>query len=133
QRTSFMPMPLLNAAPSRRAALLRGLAFAAAVAAGVAHAQETIRIAVTAGPHAQIAEVARKVAERDGLILKIVEFQDYIQPNAALDAGDVQANSYQHLPFLESQIKARGYKISPVGYTVTFPMGFYSKRVKSLA
>ena len=115
----------------RRATLL--LALALALATGLAQAQETVRIAVTAGPHAQIAEAAKKVAERDGLILKIVEFQDYIQPNAALDAGDVEANSYQHLPFLESQVKARGYKISPVGYTVTFPMGFYSKRIKSLA
>jgi D-methionine transport system substrate-binding protein len=122
--TSLFPTPL-----PRRAALLLGLS----LAADLGHAQETLRIAVTAGPHAQIAEVARKVAERDGLILKIVEFQDYIQPNAALDAGDVQANSYQHLPFLESQIQAPGYKISPVGYTVTFPMGFYSKRIKSLA
>jgi D-methionine transport system substrate-binding protein len=95
-------------------------------------AQEAIRIAVTAGPHARIAEVAKKVAERDGLTLQIVEFQDYIQPNAALDAGDVQANSYQHLPFLQSQIQARGYKISAVGDTVTFPMGFYSRKHKSL-
>ena len=109
------------------------LALAAALGAPLAQADETVRIAVTAGPHAQIAEVAKKVAARDGLVLKIVEFQDYVQPNAALDAGDVEANSYQHLPFLESQIKARGYRISAVGYTVTFPMGFYSKRVKSLA
>ncbi|WP_436020845.1 MetQ/NlpA family ABC transporter substrate-binding protein [Rhizobacter sp. LjRoot28] len=96
-------------------------------------AQDTVRIAVTAGPHAQIAEVARKVAERDGLKLQIVEFNDYIQPNAALDAGDVQANSYQHLPFLQSQIQARGYRITAVGETVTFPMGFYSRKYKSLA
>lgn len=115
-----------------RAALALALVGFAAIAAPSAHAQETIRLAVTAGPHAQIAEVARKVAEREGLTIRIVEFQDYIQPNAALDAGDVEANSYQHLPFLESQIKARGYKISAVGNTVTFPMGFYSKRVKSL-
>jgi D-methionine transport system substrate-binding protein len=124
---------LLNRPWRRRAALAALLTAANLLCAGPAMAQETVRIAVTAGPHAQIAEVARKVAERDGLVLKIVEFQDYIQPNAALDAGDVEANSYQHQPFLESQIKARGYKISPVGYTVTFPMGFYSKRVKSLA
>jgi D-methionine transport system substrate-binding protein len=117
---------------TRRHALLT-LAATLLLCAGSARAEDAIRIAVTAGPHAQIAEVAKKVAERDGLKLTIVEFQDYIQPNAALDAGDVQANSYQHLPFLESQIKARGYKISAVGYTVTFPMGFYSKRVKSLA
>lgn len=102
------------------AGLLQGLALSAP-----ALAQQTIRIAVTAGPHAQIAEVAKKVAERDGLVLKIIEFQDYIQPNAALDAGDVEANSYQHRPFLDSQIQARGYRISAVGNTVTFPIGFY--------
>ena len=101
--------------------------------APVARAAEVVRLGVTAGPHAQIAEVVRQVAARDGLEIRIVEFQDYIQPNAALDAGELDANSYQHLPFLESQIKARGYKISAVGNTVTFPMGFYSKRFKSLA
>jgi D-methionine transport system substrate-binding protein len=111
----------------------RTLIAAALLAAGSAHAQDSIKIAVTNGPHAQIAEVARKVAERDGLKLQIVEFADYIQPNAALDAGDVQANSYQHLPFLQSQIQARGYKISGVGYTVTAPLGYYSKKYKSLA
>ncbi len=99
----------------------------------LAHAQDVIRIGVTAGPHAQIAEVAKKVAERGGLKLQIVEFQDYIQPNAALDSGDLQANSYQHLPFLQTQIQSRGYRITAVGDTVTFPMGFYSKKVKSLA
>jgi D-methionine transport system substrate-binding protein len=104
------------------------------MAAGLvaARAAEIIRLGVTAGPHAQIAEVAKKVAAHDGIELRIVEFQDYIRPNAALDAGDLDANSYQHLPFLESQIQARGYRISAVGYTVTFPMGFYSKRFKSL-
>jgi D-methionine transport system substrate-binding protein len=113
---------------------LRQALVAATVAfATVTHAQDVIRIGVTAGPHAQIAEVAKKVAARDGLKLEIVEFQDYIQPNAALDAGDLQANSYQHLPFLQSQIQARGYKIVAVGDTVTFPMGFYSKKYKSLA
>ena len=106
---------------------------ATAALAGLAQAQDVIRVGVTAGPHAQIAEVAKKVAERDGLKLQIVEFQDYIQPNAALDSGDLQANSYQHLPFLQSQIQARGYRISAVGNTVTFPMGFYSKKYKSLA
>jgi D-methionine transport system substrate-binding protein len=76
--------------------LIRSSLIATTVAfAGVAaHAQDVIRIGVTAGPHAQIAEVAKKVAERDGLKLQIVEFQDYIQPNAALDSGDLQANSY---------------------------------------
>jgi D-methionine transport system substrate-binding protein len=121
--------------PSRRAAVLKALALVLALA-GVAlpaAAADVVRLGVTAGPHAQIAEVARKVAARDGLEIRIVEFQDYIQPNAALDAGDLDANSFQHRPFLESQIMARGYRITPVGDTVTFPMGFYSRRWKSLA
>ena len=121
--------------PLRRLAVLRLLAFVAALggAASLASAAEVVRLGVTAGPHAQIAEVAKKVAARDGLEIRIVEFQDYIQPNAALDAGDLDANSFQHRPFLDSQIKARGYRITAVGDTVTFPMGFYSKRWKSLA
>ncbi|MES1163040.1 MAG: MetQ/NlpA family ABC transporter substrate-binding protein [Rhizobacter sp.] len=117
----------------RRTLLLAAVAAGSLTLAGIVQAQDVIRIGVTAGPHAQIAEVAKKVAERDGLKLQIVEFQDYIQPNAALDSGDLQANSYQHLPFLQSQIQSRGYKISAVGDTVTFPMGFYSKKFKSLA
>ncbi len=115
----------------RRARRVFGVALLALAGLSLARAED-IRIAVTAGPHAQIAEVARQVAARDGLTLKIVEFQDYVRPNAALDAGDVEANSYQHVPFLESQVQARGYKISAVGNTVTFPMGVYSKRVKSI-
>jgi D-methionine transport system substrate-binding protein len=120
--------------PLRRSAFLKFLVLVAALAAGMsgARAADVVRLGVTAGPHAQIAEIAKKVAARDGLDIRIVEFQDYIQPNAALDAGELDANSYQHRPFLESQVKARGYKISAVGDTVTFPMGFYSKRFKSL-
>ena len=128
------PRPLAKRlSRTRRTALLGGFLVAGLALAGTPRAQDVIRVGVTAGPHAQIAEVARKVAERDGLKLQIVEFQDYIQPNAALDSGDLQANSYQHLPFLQTQIQSRGYKISAVGETVTFPMGFYSKKVKSLA
>jgi D-methionine transport system substrate-binding protein len=91
-----------------------------------------IKVGVTAGPHAEIFEVVKKVAEKDGLKIQIVEFSDYIQPNAALNAGDLDVNSYQHLPYLEAQIKDRGYKLVNIGYTVNFPMGVYSKKVKSL-
>jgi D-methionine transport system substrate-binding protein len=108
------------------------LALCAATGGSAAAQDRPIRVGVTAGPHAQIAEVAKQVAARDGLTLQIVEFNDYVQPDAALDAGDLDANSYQHLPFLEGQIAARGYKIVSVGLTVTFPMGFYSRRYKSL-
>lgn len=92
-----------------------------------------LKVGVTAGPHAEIFEVVKKVAEKDGLKIQIVEFSDYIQPNAALNAGDLDVNSYQHLPYLEAQIKDRGYKLTSIAYTVNFPMGVYSKKVKSLS
>jgi len=119
---------------NKRSFLRSTLAFAAAATlAGGALAQDRpIKIGVTAGPHAQIFEQVKKVAERDGLKIQIVEFTDYIQPNAALSTGDLDANSYQHKPFLDQQVKDRGYKITAVGYTVNFPIGIYSKKVKSL-
>lgn len=91
-----------------------------------------LKIGVTAGPHAQIFEQVKKIAEQDGLKIQIVEFSDYVQPNAALAAGDLDANSYQHKPYLDQQVKDRGYKIVSVAYTVNFPIGIYSKKVKSL-
>lgn len=111
------------------AALGLGLSLAAPAAA----ADRPLKVGVTAGPHAEIMEVVKKVAERDGLKLQIVEFSDYIQPNAALAQGDLDVNSYQHQPFLDQQVKDRGYRIVSVGKTVVFPMGIYSKKVKTLA
>ncbi|MEF9943879.1 MAG: MetQ/NlpA family ABC transporter substrate-binding protein [Burkholderiaceae bacterium] len=92
-----------------------------------------IKIGVTAGPHAQVMEVVKKVAERDGLKIQVVEFSDFVQPNAALAAGDLDANSYQHLPYLEAQNKDRGYKLAAAAQTITFPLTFYSKKLKSFA
>ncbi|BEU96377.1 MetQ/NlpA family ABC transporter substrate-binding protein [Acidovorax sp. DW039] len=111
-------------------------ALALALAAGFATAataqDKPIKVGVTGGPHAQIFEVVKKVAEKDGLKIQVVEFSDYVQPNAALAAGDLDANSYQHKPYLDQQIKDRGYKFVSPGYTVNFPIGIYSKKVKSL-
>ena len=101
--------------------------------ATLAHADDKhITVGTMSGPDAQIWSVVSKVAARDGLNLKVVEFNDYVQPNAALDAGDLDANGFQHQPFLDSQIRQRGYKIVNVGLTYVSPMGFYSKKLKSL-
>ncbi len=119
---------------AKRALLQTTLALAATLAfSGTVLAQDKpLKIGVTAGPHAQIFEQVKKIAERDGLKIQIVEFSDYVQPNAALAAGDLDGNSYQHKPYLDQQVKDRGYKIVSVGYTVNFPIGIYSKKVKSL-
>jgi len=108
------------------------VALAATFSTGLLAQDKPLKIGVTAGPHAQIFEQVKKIAEKDGLKIQIVEFSDYVQPNAALSAGDLDANSYQHKPYLDQQVKDRGYKIVPVGYTVNFPIGIYSKKVKSL-
>ncbi|CAG9174079.1 MetQ/NlpA family ABC transporter substrate-binding protein [Cupriavidus respiraculi] len=111
---------------------IAGVAVGATLATGATAQDKPIKIGVTGGPHAQIMEQVKKVAAKDGLNIQVVEFSDYIQPNAALAAGDLDANSYQHLPYLEAQMKDRGYKFANVGFTVTFPMGVYSKKIKSL-
>lgn len=100
-------------------------------ASQAATAPAVLKVGVTTGPHEQVFEVVKQVAERDyGLKIQIVPFSDYIQPNAALDAGDLNANSFQHRPFLAAQIRARGYKLVGQGRTWIGPIGVYSKKYK---
>ena len=113
---------------SLRRLVLSAVAFAAFT--GIAQA-ETIKVGVTPGPHAQVLEAAKAVAAKKGLDIQIVEFSDYVVPNTALDTGDLQANSFQHQPYLDNQIADRKFKIVSVGNTINFPMGIYSKKVKS--
>ena len=108
------------------------LAVAATLSSPLLAQDKPLKIGVTAGPHAQIFEQVKKIAEKDGLKIQIVEFSDYVQPNAALAAGDLDANSYQHKPYLDQQVKDRGYKLVSAGYTVNYPIGLYSKKVKNL-
>ena len=67
-----------------------------------------------------------------GLNLKIVTFDDYILPNEALNNGDIEANIFQHVPYLDSQIHARGYQLVPIAKTFIYPMGLYSRKITSL-
>ena len=113
-----------------QSAIMLGLA--ASLASGVLAQDKPLKIGVTAGPHAQLFEQVKKIVEKDGLKIQIVEFTDYVQPNAALAAGDLDANSYQHKPYLDQQVKDRGYKLVTAAYTVNFPIGIYSKKIKNL-
>ena len=91
-------------------------------------AAEVIKVGVTPGPHAQILEAVKPIAAKKGLDIQLIEFSDYVVPNAALDAGELQANSFQNQPYLDNQKADRGYKIESVGLTVNFPIGVYSKK-----
>jgi len=108
------------------------LALATGFATGAMAQDKPLKIGVTGGPHAQIFEVVKKIADKEGLKIQVVEFSDYVQPNAALAAGDLDGNSYQHQPYLDNQVKDRGYKLVSVAQTVNFPIGLYSKKVKKL-
>ena len=115
-----------------RSRLLGAVLGVAAFAAAGSASAETIKVGVTAGPHAQILEQVKPVAAKQGLDIQIIEFTDYVIPNQALAAGDLQANSFQHEPYLDNQVKDRGYELVNVGKTVVYPMGVYSKKVKAL-
>lgn len=108
------------------------LAGAATLAVAFGASAETIKVGVTAGPHAQILEAVKPIAAKEGLDIQIIEFTDYVIPNQALAGGDLDANSFQHQPYLDNQVKDRGFDLVSVGKTVVYPIGIYSKKVKSL-
>ncbi|MBX9385846.1 MetQ/NlpA family lipoprotein, partial [Serratia marcescens] len=92
-----------------------------------------IKVGVIVGAEQQVAEVAQKVAkEKYGLDVELVTFNDYVLPNEALSKGDIDLNAFQHKPYLDQQIKDRGYKLVPVGSTFVYPIAGYSKKIKSL-
>lgn len=96
---------------ARRAALAALLATPALTAATRAHAQgaeigtaaRPLKMGVTAGPHAQVMEMVRDIAAKDGLVIRIIEFTDYIQPNVALASGDLTRTPSRPSPFWNSR------------------------------
>ncbi|WP_448191030.1 MetQ/NlpA family ABC transporter substrate-binding protein [Azospirillum sp. sgz301742] len=115
---------------------MKTLLTAAVLAAGLLSATAEaapLKIGVSAGPYGEILDFTAKIAVKEGLEAKVIEFTDWNMPNAALQAGDIDANNFQHQPFLDNQIKQRGYEIVPVAKSVVVPMGVYAKKAKTLA
>lgn len=96
-------------------------------------ASNTVTLGTLSGPHAEVAEEAAKVAKSKGLTVKIVEFSDYGHVNEALNAKDIDANAFQHVPFLNKAIRSKGYDFTPLGKTVLFPLGVYSQKIHSVS
>lgn len=126
---------------SIRNAAIRKLILAGAILAGAfmsgapagAEAGERVKVGVTAGDGEIIWDQVKKTAARDGIDIEVVVFSDYAFPNAALNAGDLDLNAFQHRFFLTNQNKARGYDIVPIAETVVAPIGLYSAKIKALA
>ncbi len=94
---------------------------------------DTIKLGVMSGPEYQLAVAAQTVAQqRFGLTIQLVSFNDYIMPNEALNDGDIDANYFQHQPYLDAQIKARGYQLSSIGNLYIYPMGLFSHHIANI-
>ncbi len=89
--------------------------------------EDKLVVGVTAGPQEQILEAAAEVAAEDGLEIEIKVFSDYVLPNTTLAEGDLDANSYQHKPFLDEFNEDHDTDLVPVGETILNPMGVYSE------
>ncbi|MFM4997108.1 MetQ/NlpA family ABC transporter substrate-binding protein [Aeromonas sanarellii] len=104
----------------------------AAIMSGYASAGETIRLGIMSGEDEDVWKVASAQAKKQGLDIELVKFNDYILPNEALENGEIDANAFQHKPYLDNQVKSRGYHIVPVGNTAVWPIGLYSKKFKAV-
>lgn len=105
---------------------------AVSLLAGPALAQDKIRVGTTAGADVEILEKARDVAAKNGLTVEIIEFSDYVRPNLALVDKEIDVNSFQHMPYLESFNKERNLGLVGIGTTYVSPIGYFSKKIKSL-
>ncbi|CDO47323.1 metal ABC transporter substrate-binding protein [Bartonella henselae] len=94
--------------------------------------KSNIKLGVMEGQEATIWKVAVEQAKKVGLNIELVYFSDYTLPNDAVHAGEIDANAFQHTPYLNNQIKQRGYKLSIAGYTFLTPIGIYSHKIKEL-
>ncbi|MCI6629231.1 MAG: MetQ/NlpA family ABC transporter substrate-binding protein [Lachnospiraceae bacterium] len=85
----------------------------------------TITVAATSVPHAEILEAAKPILAEQGWDLQITEFQDYVQPNEVVEAGDFDANYFQHVPYLDSFNEEKGTHLVAVGNIHYEPLGIY--------
>lgn len=93
---------------------------------------KTITVGATPSPHAEILEVAKEVLAQKGYDLVIKEYTDYVQPNNALDSGDLDANYFQHLPYLEEFNAQNGTKLVAAGAIHYEPFGIYGGKTTDL-
>jgi len=93
---------------------------------------QTLKVAASSVPHAEILEKVKPLLEEQGIHLEVVVIDDYQLPNRALAEGEVDANYFQHLPFLNQQIQELGYPLAPLAEVHLEPMGLYSTKIETL-
>jgi D-methionine transport system substrate-binding protein len=93
----------------------------------------TLKIGVVPGAYADSVKAAAKEAKKRGIDVQVIEFTDWTTPNVALNSGDLDANYFQHQPFLDNSIAKQGYKLKSVGTGILSNFGLYSLKHKTLA
>ncbi|MGO5135285.1 MetQ/NlpA family ABC transporter substrate-binding protein [Clostridium butyricum] len=93
---------------------------------------KVIKIGVTPKPHKEIVDAAVPLLEKEGYKVEITEFNDYVQPNTAVEEGSLDVNFFQHTPYLNEQVQSRGLHLKSVAAIHLEPMGLYSKKITSL-
>lgn len=94
--------------------------------------EATLKIGASPVPHAELLNLIKPKLEKEGIKLEIVEFTDYVTPNMALVEKEIDANFFQHAPYMESFAKERGLEMVSAGKIHIEPLGLYSKKIKSL-
>src|SRR5690554_5326098 len=114
---------------------LVGLLFLIGLLFSQTFAAETVELKVGASPtpHAGILEAIKPMLAAEGIQLRIIEFQDYVQPNLALAEGELDANFFQHVPYLEQFAEDHRLELTYIAKVHIEPMGVYSRKIKSLA
>ncbi len=108
------------------------IAFTAAVIAAASLFAASIKVGATPEPHAEILELIKSDLKAAGVDIKIIEFTDYVTPNEAVESGEIDANYFQHIPYLESFNTERGYHLVNAGGIHVEPIALYSKKVKDI-
>ncbi|WP_344289955.1 MetQ/NlpA family ABC transporter substrate-binding protein, partial [Microbacterium arabinogalactanolyticum] len=116
--------------------LMLAFASVATLASYGAAAATKLVVGASNVPHAEILEQAKPILAKEGIDLQIKRFQDYILPNTALASHDIDANYFQHVPYLNSVLKDhaddKSYDFVSAGAIHIEPIGIYSKKYKSL-
>lgn len=127
------------AAATTTAAAKTGTTTAAAAAATTAAAKasgssaKVIKVGASPSPHAEILAAAKDALKKDGYDLQVVEYNDYVQPNVALASGELDANYFQHLPYLEDYNKKNKTTLQSAGAIHYEPFGIYAGKTKTIA
>ena len=93
----------------------------------------TIRVAASPTPHAEILAVAKDILAEQGYTLEIVEYTDYVQPNLVVDSGELDANYFQHTPYMEQFNEENKTSIVSAGLIHYEPFGIFAGKTTSLA